>query len=114
MFNYSLHRCHRNQKCLASTSLVSSERLYIDHAFCFSYYTDSQKYGAPNAYKFSAGLRQEFPRNVCRLNLGQYNMHDLTHYREDYYPIVIAIESVFPDSYKGRSKKSIQFTCGAF
>ena len=31
-----------------------------------------------------------------------------------YYPIVIAIEAIFPQSYKGRAKKSIQFTYGAF
>ena len=41
-------------------------------------------------------------------------MQDLTHYREDFFPIVIAIESIFPDNYKGRAKKSIQFSCGAF
>jgi len=51
---------------------------------------------------------------VCRLNLSQYQVKDLTHYREDFYPIVIAIESVFPDNYKGRAKKSIQFSLGAF
>ena len=73
----------------------------------FSYYTDAQRYGAPNAFKFSAGLKQKFPKGVCRLNLSQYKVNDLTHYREDFYPIVIAIESVFPDNYKGRAKKSI-------
>ena len=65
------------------------------------------KYGAPNAYKFSSGLKQKLPKGVCRLSLGQYRVQDLTHYREDYYPIVIAIESLFPASYRGRAKKSI-------
>ena len=41
-------------------------------------------------------------------------MHELTHYREDFFPIVIAIESIFPENYQGKSKKSIQFSCGAF
>ena len=85
----------------------------FDSSSFHSYYTDSNKHGAPNAYKFSAGLRQQFPKNVCRLQLDKYQVNDLTHYREDYYPIVIAIESIFPSTYKGRSKKSIQFTCGA-
>lgn len=48
------------------------------------------------------------------MDLGKYRLPDLTHYRDDYYPIVIAIESLFPESYKGRAKKSMQFSCGAF
>lgn len=71
------------------------------------YYTDVPKYGAPNAYKFSPGLKQKLPKGVCRLDLGKYRLPDLTYYRDDYYPIVIAIESLFPESYKGRAKKSM-------
>lgn len=71
------------------------------------------RYGAPNAYKFSSGLKQKLPKGVCRLALNQYPVNDLTHYRDDFYPIVIAIESVFPANYKGRARKSIQFTLGA-
>ena len=37
----------------------------------------------------------------------------MTHIKEDYYPIVIGIESLFPSNYKGRAKKSVQFSCGA-
>ena len=74
---------------------------------CHSYYTDVPKYGAPNAYKFSPGLKQKLPKGVCRLDLGKYRLPDLTYYRDDYYPIVIAIESLFPESYKGRAKKSM-------
>ena len=48
------------------------------------------------------------------MNLSQYKTQDLTGFRDDYYPIVIAIEAIFPPSYKGRAKKSIQFTYGAF
>ena len=80
----------------------------------YSYYTDVQRYGAPNAFKFSPGLKQKLPKGVCRLDLGKYRLPDLTHYRDDYYPLVIAIESLFPESYKGRAKKSMQFSCGAF
>ena len=81
--------------------------------FC-SFYTNVQKYGAPNAYKFSPGLKQKFPKNVCKLNLTQYKKTDLLSYRDDFYPIVIATEAVFPLNYQGRAKKSIQFTYGAF
>ena len=80
----------------------------------FSFYTNTSKYGAPNAYKFSPGLKQKFPKGVCKLNLNQFKPQDLTGFRDDYYPIVIAIEAIFPQSYKGRAKKSIQFTYGAF
>jgi len=71
------------------------------------YYTDALKYGVPNAFKFSSGLKQKFPKGVGRLNLSQYQVRDLTHYREDFYPIVLAIESIFPVNYRGRAKKSI-------
>ena len=78
------------------------------------FYTDAQKYGPPNAYKFSPGLKQQFPKSVCRLNLKQYSPQELIHYMDNYYPIVLAIESIFPENYKGRCKKSIQFTYGVF
>lgn len=80
------------------------------------FFTDQEKYGAPNAYKFSSGLRQEFPKGVCRLDLSQYKIPELTHAKEDvsYYPIVISIEAIFPPTYKGRAKKSVHFTYGVF
>lgn len=78
-----------------------------NYVWTFSYYTDAMKYGAPNAFKFSSGLKQKLPKGVCRLNLSQYQIRDLTHYRDDFYPIVIAIEALFPSTYKGRAKKSI-------
>jgi hypothetical protein len=33
---------------------------------------------------------------AARLNLSAYPKEDLTNKREDFYPIVIAIESLFP------------------
>jgi len=79
-----------------------------------SYYTDAMKFGAPNAFKFSSGLKQKLPSGICPMNLTQYPMRDLTHYRDDFYPVVIAIEALFPASYRGRVKKSVQYTLGAF
>ena len=34
--------------------------------------------------------------------------------KDDFFPIVISIETVYPEGYKGRGKKNIQFTYGAF
>ena len=34
--------------------------------------------------------------------------------KDDYYPIVISIETVYPPTYTGRAKKSVQFTYGQF
>jgi hypothetical protein len=34
-------------------------------------------------------------------------MEDLTQPKDDYYPIVISIEAVYPANYTGRAKKSI-------
>ena len=95
-----------NYECLITVYICATEIRNASTVPLF-FYTDHQRYGAPNAYKFSSGLRQKFPKGVCRLNLSNYPMQDLTHYREDFFPIVIAIESIFPDNYKGRAKKSI-------
>ena len=44
-----------------------------------------------------------------------YQEDDLTGFRQDdYYPLVIGIETVFPDKYKGRAKRSIEYTFGTF
>jgi hypothetical protein len=39
-------------------------------------------------------------------------MDDLTNVKDDYYPVVLSIEAVFPSDYSGRAKKSIQYTYG--
>jgi hypothetical protein len=66
------------------------------------------------AFKFSSGLKQSFPSQASKFNLNQYRPQELTTFREDYFPIVISIESLFPESYQGRARKSIQFTYGQF
>lgn len=68
----------------------------------------------PNAYKFSSGLKQQFPPQVCNINSTVYRNEDLTTLKEDYYPIVIVIETLFPEGYTGRGKKSFQVTYGQF
>lgn len=44
----------------------------------------------------------------------KYRTDDLTSLREDYYPIVVTIETLYPANYTGRAKKSIQITYGQF
>lgn len=102
-----------NYDCLITVYICATECRNAS-ATPLYFHTDANKYGPPNAYKFSSGLKQSLPSNVCRLNLKQYSPQDLIHYMDNYFPIVIGIEAIFPDSYKGRCKKSIQFTYGVF
>jgi hypothetical protein len=44
----------------------------------------------------------------------QQNLISNTIILDDYYPIVLTIEAVYPANYSGRAKKSIQFTYGQF
>ena len=51
---------------------------------------------------------------MSRITLEPYQTFELTEHRDDYFPIVIAIESIFPASHKGKVKKNVQFTYGTF
>lgn len=57
-----------NYECMVTIYLCATEIRNASATPLF-YYTDAQRYGAPNAFKFSAGLKQKFPKGVCRLNL---------------------------------------------
>jgi hypothetical protein len=48
------------------------------------------------------------------INSTLYRTEDLTTLKEDYYPIVITIEAIYPPNYQGRAKKSVQITYGQF
>ena len=78
-----------------------------------SFYTNPNL-PSTNAYKFSSGLKQDFPPKVCTINSTLYRTEDLTTLKEDYYPIVITIEAIYPSGYKGRAKKCMQITYGQF
>ena len=76
---------------------------------------DTELNGPAQAFKFSAGLKQQFPVEAAHLNLLGFAREDLTSKREDFYPIVIAIESIFPTNpAQDKVKKSIQYTYGMF
>ena len=71
----------------------------------------------PCAYRFSPGLNQKFPQKLCIIDTSKYTegpngtlgcrKEDLFNVKEDFFPIVISIETVYPDGYKGRGKKNI-------
>lgn len=94
------------QKCFKHPSLVRS-------IITQSFYTNPN-YPQPIACKFSAGLKQKFPPEVVKVGLNSYRKEDLTSVKDDYYPIVISIETIYPSSYTGKAKKSVEFTYGSF
>jgi len=78
----------------------------------------------PHAFIFSSGLNQKFPANLFTVDTSIYDQgpngiqgcrkEDLFIAKEDFYPIVISIETIYPDSYLGKGRKTIQFTYGSF
>jgi len=60
----------------------------------------------PNQYKFSQGIGQDFPPKVNILNSALYKEQDLTEAKDDYFPVVLMIETEYPSDYKGKAKKS--------
>ncbi|CAI2374679.1 unnamed protein product [Moneuplotes crassus] len=68
----------------------------------------------PNQYKFSAGIGQDFPPKVNILNPTAYKELDLTEAKDDYFPVVLMIETDYPEDYKGKAKKSCQIIYGSF
>lgn len=68
----------------------------------------------PNQYKFSKGLDQDFPPKVNVLTPSLYKKQDLTEAKDDYFPLVIMIETDYPSDYKGKAKKSCQITYAKF
>ena len=77
-----------------------------------SFYTDTEKFGAPFGFRLSADFNQTFPSEVSRLCLSQYSREQMTQHTEDYYPIVLAVESVLPSSHK--VQRQVQYTYGSF
>ena len=39
---------------------------------------------------------------------------DLVNHTEDFFPIVITIETIYPEGYRGKGRKNIQYTYGSF
>lgn len=68
----------------------------------------------PNQYKFSEGLDQDFPPKIGVINPSVYKSEDLTEAKDDYFPVVLMIETEYPQNYSGKAKKSLQITYGKF
>lgn len=68
----------------------------------------------PNQYKFSKGLDQDFPAKVNVLTPSLYKQQDLTEAKDDYFPLVLMVETDYPSDYKGKAKKSCQITYARF
>ena len=68
----------------------------------------------PHQYKYSEGLNQDFPAKISVLNTDLYKPEDLTESKEDYFPVVLMIETEYPADYAGKAKKSLQITYGKF
>lgn len=94
---------HKNAETLQTSHYSKIIELYVTFT---SFYTNPNL-PSPNAYKFSAGLKQQFPPHVCNINTSLYRLEDLINVKDDYYPIVITIEAIYPPNYTGRAKKSI-------
>mmetsp|Transcript_37684 Transcript_37684/g.36140 ORF Transcript_37684/g.36140 Transcript_37684/m.36140 type:complete len:179 (-) Transcript_37684:169-705(-) len=101
-----------NYECMITVYLCAQECRNASNIPLYFY--TNPTYPSPNAYKFSPGLKQSFPQEVCVIKTNEYKTEDLTTLKEDYYPIVISIESIYPTNYTGRAKKCVQFTYGQF
>ena len=66
----------------------------------------------PNQYKFSQGLDQEFPPKISTIVTSMYKEQDLIESKDDYFPIVLMVETDYPADYTGKAKKSWQITYG--
>ena len=61
------------------------------------YFMTPKTLDPPNSYKFPRGIGQKFPEKVAVLNVSKIKLKDLVSFREDYYPLIINMESLNPD-----------------
>jgi len=54
------------------------------------------------------------PPKVFAIDPSEYQKSDLTGFKDDYFPVILTIETKYPADYNGRAKKSVQFTYGFF
>ena len=104
-----------NYECIVTVYICAKECRNASNIPLF-FYTDPYM-PKPVAYKFSPGLQQSLPENLCVIDISPYNhgaegiqgcrKDDLYSAKEDFYPIVISIETVYPPNYKGKGRKNI-------
>lgn len=80
------------------------------------FYTPDYVPEKPVSYKFSKGIKQQFPLDEFKIDFSKFKDEDLTSYKEDeYYPIVVTIETDYPPAAEGmKSKRQAQITYGHF
>ena len=108
--------------CIITIYLCSTEyRNSDDNGPPVYFYTPDYVPEKPTSYKFSAGTKQVFPRKAFILDVNRFKEEDLVHYKEDqYYPIVITIETDYPEVIAednknyAKNKRQAQLTYGYF
>jgi len=85
------------------------------------FYTPEYVPERPVSYKFSAGVRQEFPERAFSIDFSKFKNEDITSFKEDeYYPIVMTMETDYPapvrEDFKvyHKNKRQAQITYGYF
>ena len=85
------------------------------------FYTPEYVPEKPASYKFSSGSNQSFPNRACIIDFDKFNLEDVSASKEDeYYPIVITIETDQPvrdfemENNNIRDKRQAQITYGYF
>jgi len=104
-----------NYECIITIYICAREcRNAANIPLC---YVPEESMMKAQAYKFSSGIRQKFPPNLFIVDTAQYDQgptgvqgcrkEDLFNEKDDFYPIVITIETVYPENYVGKGRKNI-------
>lgn len=111
-----------NYDCIITVSVCARE--CRNAANIPLYFFTCENMPPSQAFKFSAGLKRKFPSQLCIIDTQKYNagpegtpgtrMEDLFSHRDDFYPIVISIETIYPQGYRGKGRRNIQYTYGQF
>ena len=109
-----------NFDCIITIHLCATEARNVANIPLY-YHSDSKL--SPHAYWFSSGLNQKFPHQLylIDLELVYQVLRDVKQQKdvlysvtEDFVPIMVQIETVYPANYSGRGKKNFEFTYGCF
>jgi hypothetical protein len=108
--------------CIITFYLCSTEnRMSDEFGPPVYFYTPDYVPEKPVSYKFSPGIRQTFPERAFTLDMSKFREEDITSFKEDeYYPIVITIETDYPAPAMGdsrsyhKNKRQAQITYGYF
>mmetsp|Transcript_19008 Transcript_19008/g.21308 ORF Transcript_19008/g.21308 Transcript_19008/m.21308 type:complete len:285 (+) Transcript_19008:2-856(+) len=108
--------------CIITIYLCSTEcRSNNDSSPPVYFHTPDYITEKPVSYKFSAGVRQEFPKGAFLIDFSKFKEEDISSFKEDeYYPIVMTIETDYPSPVRDdlkvyhKNKRQAQITYGYF